>query len=253
MQFDIGAAVVPAPLELGGVAAHCRPCVADAQAGVASGGQAHQFIGVGEQGTRAGEYLYAGGGRGDGTAGAVQQPYAEDSLQHNQGAGDRGLGDTEFDRCIGEAACVDDGDQAAQAAAQAPYDHPCVKCIDGASDAFCVCIVVADGRVMATDARTEMTAGAAPPMAPPRPSGIALMLGSGLSNQVGASVAALAFPVLGPVGVVAVRQWVAAAVLLGAGRPKLRSFTTAQWRPVLGLAAVFAAMNLTLPVSPGRT
>lgn len=105
---------------------------------------------------------------------------------------------------------------------------------------------------MATDARTEMTAGTAPPTAPPRLSGIALMLGSGLSNQVGASVAALAFPVLGPVGVVAVRQWVAAAVLLGAGRPKLRSFTTAQWRPVLGLAAVFAAMNLTLYMAIDR-
>lgn len=72
------------------------------------------------------------------------------------------------------------------------------------------------------------------------------MVGSGLSNQVGASVAALAFPVLGPVGVVAVRQWVAAVVLLSAGRPKLRSFTAAQWAPVLGLAAVFATMNLTL-------
>lgn len=77
-------------------------------------------------------------------------------------------------------------------------------------------------------------------------SGIALMAGSGLSNQVGASVAALAFPVLGPVGVVAVRQWVAAVVLLTAGRPKLRSFTASQWRPVLALAVVFATMNLTL-------
>ncbi|MFP3986100.1 EamA family transporter [Streptomyces sp. E11-3] len=75
---------------------------------------------------------------------------------------------------------------------------------------------------------------------------MALMVGSGLSNQAGASVAALAFPVLGPVGVVAVRQWVAAVVLLSAGRPKLRAFTAAQWRPVLGLALVFAIMNLTL-------
>jgi inner membrane transporter RhtA len=72
------------------------------------------------------------------------------------------------------------------------------------------------------------------------------MLSSGLSNQVGAAVAALAFPVLGPVGVVAVRQWVAAVVLLSVVRPKPRSFTAAQWRPVLGLAAVFATMNLTL-------
>ena len=33
-----------------------------------------------------------------------------------------------------------------------------------------------------------------------------MMLGSGLSNQVGAATGALAFPVLGPVGVVAVRH-----------------------------------------------
>ncbi|MGW0683950.1 EamA family transporter [Streptomyces sp. NPDC002754] len=72
------------------------------------------------------------------------------------------------------------------------------------------------------------------------------MLGSGLSNQAGASLGALAFPVLGPAGVVAVRQWVAAVVLLTAGRPHIRSFTAAQWRLVLALAAVFATMNLTL-------
>ncbi|WP_432166604.1 EamA family transporter [Streptomyces sp. bgisy031] len=99
---------------------------------------------------------------------------------------------------------------------------------------------------MKTDARAEPTASTAPQVASPRWSGVALMLGSGLSNQLGASVAALAFPVLGPVGVVAVRQWVAAGVLLSAGRPNLRAFTAAQWRPVVGLAVVFATMNLTL-------
>jgi inner membrane transporter RhtA len=73
-----------------------------------------------------------------------------------------------------------------------------------------------------------------------------MMLGSGLSNQVGASVAALAFPVIGPVGVVAIRQWMAAAVLLAIGRPRLRSFAARQWRVVLALAAVFAVMNVSL-------
>ncbi|MBH5335417.1 EamA family transporter [Streptomyces pactum] len=72
------------------------------------------------------------------------------------------------------------------------------------------------------------------------------MLGSGLSNQVGASVGALAFPVIGPAGVVAVRQWVAAVLLYAVGRPRFGRFTGAQWRPVLGLALVFAAMNLSL-------
>lgn len=98
----------------------------------------------------------------------------------------------------------------------------------------------------AARAGTATTATAASGAASPRWSGPALMLGSGLSTQIGASVAALAFPVMGPVGVVAVRQWVAAVVLLSAGRPGLRAFTAAQWWPVLGLAAVFATMNLTL-------
>ncbi|WP_244217020.1 EamA family transporter [Streptomyces carpinensis] len=75
---------------------------------------------------------------------------------------------------------------------------------------------------------------------------MALMLGSGLSNQTGAAIAALAFPVIGPVGVVAVRQWVAAAVLGAVGRPRPARFTAAQWRPVLELALVFAGMNLSL-------
>jgi inner membrane transporter RhtA len=75
---------------------------------------------------------------------------------------------------------------------------------------------------------------------------VALMLGSGLSNQAGASIAALAFPVLGPAGVVAVRQWVAAAVLGAVGRPRFGQFTAVQWRLVLGLALVFAGMNLSL-------
>ncbi|MFB6505223.1 MULTISPECIES: DMT family transporter [unclassified Streptomyces] len=78
------------------------------------------------------------------------------------------------------------------------------------------------------------------------------MLGSGLSNQIGASVAALAFPVVGPAGVVAIRQWVAAGVLWTVGRPRPRSFTAAQWRPVLGLALVFAVMNLSLYTAIGR-
>ncbi|MEU8223948.1 EamA family transporter [Kribbella sp. NPDC048915] len=79
-----------------------------------------------------------------------------------------------------------------------------------------------------------------------RTTGVLMMLGSGLSTQIGASVAALAFPVLGPAGVVAIRQWVAALVLLAVGRPRLRTITARQWRPVIGLAVVFAVMNLSL-------
>jgi inner membrane transporter RhtA len=76
--------------------------------------------------------------------------------------------------------------------------------------------------------------------------GVALMTGSAAANQLGAATAALAFPVLGPAGVVAVRQWVAGAVLLATARPKFATFTRRQWRPVLALALIFATMNLTL-------
>ncbi|HET6859734.1 MAG TPA: EamA family transporter, partial [Streptomyces sp.] len=105
---------------------------------------------------------------------------------------------------------------------------------------------------MAIGTRTDTSSDTAAQPTSSRRSGVALMVGSGLSNQMGASVGALAFPVIGPVGVVAVRQWVAAVVLLSAGRPKLRAFTAAQWRPVLGLAVVFATMNLTLYMAIDR-
>ena len=76
--------------------------------------------------------------------------------------------------------------------------------------------------------------------------GIATMLGSAASNQAGAAIGAHAFPLIGPAGVVAVRQVVAAAVLLPAARPDIRRFTWAQWWPTLLLALVFATMNLSL-------
>jgi inner membrane transporter RhtA len=89
--------------------------------------------------------------------------------------------------------------------------------------------------------------GGPPAVAPPgRLTGIALMTGSAASTQLGAATAALAFPVLGPAGVVAVRQWVAGAVLLASVRPRFAAFTRPQWRCVLALAVIFATMNLAL-------
>ena len=76
--------------------------------------------------------------------------------------------------------------------------------------------------------------------------GIVVLLTGAASNQTGAAVAAHAFPTIGPVGVVAVRQLVAAVVLLAVARPPLRRLTAAQWGPALALAAVFAIMNLAL-------
>ena len=76
--------------------------------------------------------------------------------------------------------------------------------------------------------------------------GLAVMLGSATSNQVGAAVGAHAFATVGPAGVVAVRQFVAAAALLLVARPDPRRFTWPQWWPTLLLAVTFAVMNLSL-------
>ncbi|MEV4349921.1 EamA family transporter [Actinoplanes sp. NPDC049596] len=76
--------------------------------------------------------------------------------------------------------------------------------------------------------------------------GIATMLTSAASNQAGAALGAHAFPSIGPAGVVAVRQVVAAAVLLPLARPDLRRYTWAQWWPILVLGLIFATMNLSL-------
>ena len=76
--------------------------------------------------------------------------------------------------------------------------------------------------------------------------GLATMLAGATSNQVGAAVGAHAFAAVGPAGVVAVRQLVAAAVLLAVARPDPRRFTWPQWWPMLLLAGAFAVMNLSL-------
>ena len=85
-----------------------------------------------------------------------------------------------------------------------------------------------------------------------RTTGIATALGGALSNQFGAASGSLAFPVIGPVGVVAVRQVIAALILLPVVRPRIRELTRAQWWPVLLLAVVFGTMNLTLYLAIDR-
>lgn len=82
--------------------------------------------------------------------------------------------------------------------------------------------------------------------------GVLTMTGSGLSNQIGAGIGAHAFPIVGPAGVVAVRQFVAAAVLLPIARPAFHRFTWRQWWPVLLLGAATALMNICLYVAIDR-
>ncbi len=72
------------------------------------------------------------------------------------------------------------------------------------------------------------------------------------SNQTGAALGAMAFPVIGPVGVVAVRQFVTALILVPVVRPRLRGLTRAQWEPILGLAVVFSVMNTSVYASVER-
>jgi inner membrane transporter RhtA len=79
-----------------------------------------------------------------------------------------------------------------------------------------------------------------------RGAGIVMMLTSSASTQTGAALGALAFPTIGPVGVVAVRQFVTAIVLTPIVRPRLRGLGKDQWWPILGLVAVFSVMNLSL-------
>lgn len=76
--------------------------------------------------------------------------------------------------------------------------------------------------------------------------GFSLIATSALSTQSGAAVGSFAFGTLGPLGVVAIRQIAAALVLCAIARPKLRSFTGAQWRAVALLAFFFAVMNAAL-------
>lgn len=79
-----------------------------------------------------------------------------------------------------------------------------------------------------------------------------MMLASSASSQAGAALGAMAFPTIGPVGVVAVRQFVMAIVLTPAVRPRFRGLGPDQWRPVLGLVAVFSTMNLGLYAAVDR-
>ncbi|WP_225873810.1 EamA family transporter [Zafaria cholistanensis] len=76
--------------------------------------------------------------------------------------------------------------------------------------------------------------------------GIATMFASSACAQTGAAAGALAFPSMGPLGVVAVRQLISAVVLSALARPNFRTMTRHEWWPVASLAFIFGAMNLSL-------
>ncbi|RXZ69118.1 EamA family transporter [Agromyces albus] len=71
-------------------------------------------------------------------------------------------------------------------------------------------------------------------------------VGGAVSVQVGAAIGATIFPLVGPAGVVALRQAVAAIALLAVARPQLRGLRWPTVRPAILLGLVLVVMNLTL-------
>lgn len=96
------------------------------------------------------------------------------------------------------------------------------------------------------NATPEATASTAPSAKKGMSQGIALAMTASLSNQAGAAIGALAFSSIGPMGVVVIRQFVTALVMLPLGRPKIARMTWSQWWPVICLGLVLGAMNMAV-------
>lgn len=72
---------------------------------------------------------------------------------------------------------------------------------------------------------------------------VAMVLGSCVSVQVGAALAAQLFPRTGTVAATLLRLAVAAVLLLGLSRPRVRDWDRRQWRAVGALGLCLAGMN----------
>jgi inner membrane transporter RhtA len=70
-----------------------------------------------------------------------------------------------------------------------------------------------------------------------------MVLGSCTSLQVGAALATHLFPSTGALGATLLRLGLAAGLLLAVSRPRIRTWTRAQWRAVLLFAVTLAGMN----------
>lgn len=62
-------------------------------------------------------------------------------------------------------------------------------------------------------------------------------------QELGASLAVLLFPALGPLGIVFLRLGFSAVILMVIARPRLRGHTPTAWRSVVGFGLVLALMN----------
>ena len=64
-----------------------------------------------------------------------------------------------------------------------------------------------------------------------------------LSVQFGAAISKGQFDEIPPVGMVLLRLFTSAVILLALARPRLRGRTSSEWRPVLALGLALGAMN----------
>lgn len=62
-------------------------------------------------------------------------------------------------------------------------------------------------------------------------------------QEVGASLAVLLFPAVGPLGIVSLRLGFSAILLVLIARPRVRGYGRAAWRSVIGFGLVLALMN----------
>ncbi|WP_353827299.1 EamA family transporter [Agromyces sp. SYSU T0242] len=76
--------------------------------------------------------------------------------------------------------------------------------------------------------------------------GAAAVVGGAASVQLGAAIGATIFPLVGPGGVVALRQAVAAIALLAVSRPRRRDLTWQAIRPAVLLGGVLVVMNVAV-------
>ncbi|MGO3734553.1 MAG: EamA family transporter [Canibacter sp.] len=73
--------------------------------------------------------------------------------------------------------------------------------------------------------------------------GVSSAISGTVSAQFGASLGALAFPTIGPIGVVTLRQIISGTILAISVRPKLANLTRADWLLTLLLALAMGSMN----------
>ena len=84
------------------------------------------------------------------------------------------------------------------------------------------------------------------PLAAPRPrlSGVALVIVGLMTQDIGASIAVLVFPTVGPAGMVTLRLVFSALILLAIARPNLRGISRRGWALVTIFGLSLGTMNL---------